>query len=557
MSGAPPPLGKNTNILSPPAAKLRPGERRKRRRALRDGVEAYVPATDEKEARYKMRAANWDLASSKRQQKCGRCRMQSDVLVKIVPDEGAHFSGLVTCGSVHCCPVCSAVIQCRRREQLQEAEQRARAEGWGYLHVTVTGRHDVETNFPALYVAMSEAFSHSRSGAPWQRWCERWGVWTPVPTKSTARRCLADLGGKRRCTAAPWVSGLCAEHAAELEEAGELATVSGRLRWNASAQRIEKRKIGTIRATDATVGKNGIHGHFHTAFVVARPMSDDEAEELRAFLFERYAAHLRAAGFDALEFDPETGEALGIDVRQTPDLGDYLAKLPLAWELTSSQTKGAARGSRTMWEVLRDVATYNRKRDRAIWREWSDAMHGKNSLVWSQGLKAVLLGIPDEEDATDEEIAEQEAARGVEAARIPGPTWDLLAHVPEAQIAVLWAAPLGQAAVDSVIACMPLDEVPAAKLAKFAALQRHQNAQNLGAWLGMQGRADLPDFGGIGGRELARGALGTYAEREGVLDRMAGTTIWRGFRAVPLVEGSRAVAWAPVAGGGTESKRGV
>lgn len=423
-------LGKNTSISSPPpsceevaraiegAAGAAAGRVRKVTTAR---GEAWVPTRDERETRFRMRATNWELSPSPRQQKCGRCRRQSDVLV-MTRDDGAHFSGLVVCGSVHCCPVCAAVIQCRRRKQLEDAERNAHERGYGYAHVTITARHTAQTDPKALYEAISAAWSHARSGAPWQRWKARIGF------------------------------------------------------------------LGTIRATDATVGANGLHVHFHVALVTGRPLTVDELGGLRAFWFARYSAKLRQLGHEApLEYDPETGDPLAIHVTQVPNLGDYLAKLPLAWELTASQTKASARGSRTMWEVLRDAAAYGRKADAALWRSWCKTMHGKNSLVWSKGLKALLLTDPNEY-RNDLEEAEREAAElaatAREVARIPGPVWDLVAHQPELQATVLEAAEVGADAVWTAIEATDLSRVSPARLERFRALQAHQDRQNVGAWLG-------------------------------------------------------------------------
>lgn len=401
-------LGKNTSISSPPAL----------RRVLKGGREAWAPTREADETRYRMQAKNWELSPSIRQQKCGRCRRTSDVLV-MLKEGGAHFSGLVVCGSVHCCPVCAAVIQWRRREQLEDAETNARAKGYGYAHVTITARHSAQTDPRELYEGISKAWSFARSGAPWQRWKERIGF------------------------------------------------------------------LGTIRATDATVGTNGLHVHFHVALVTSAPLAAGQLSELRSFWFGRYSRKLQALGFQApLEYDRATGDPLAIAITQVPTLGDYLAKLPLAWELTASQTKAAARGSRTMWEVLRDCATYNRKADAALWRAWCKTMHGKNSLVWSKGLKALLLTDPDEyKDDQAEAAAQLDPPGGVEAACIPGPVWDLVAHLPELKVTIKEAAQMGADAVWTAIEAVDLSAVPLARLARFAALQRHQNRQNMMQWL--------------------------------------------------------------------------
>lgn len=448
-------LGKNASISSPP---LVAGEKVK---ALQDGAVRWVPSQQERETRYRMRAANWDLTDSRRQQKCGRCRRQSDVLV-MMRESGGHFSGLVTCGSVHCCPVCSAVIQVERRISLQEAERNAHSRGYGYAHVTVTARHGSADDPRRLYEAMSKAWSFARSGAPWQRWKDRIGF------------------------------------------------------------------LGTIRATDATVGDNGLHVHFHVALVTSRPLTDEEMRDLRSFWFARYSRKLEQLGCVApLEFDLATGDPLAIHMTRVPHLGDYLAKLPLAWELTASQTKAAARGSRTMWEVLRDCAEFGRKRDRDLWRAWTRTMHGKNSLVWSKGLKALLLDDPDDYQ-TDEAIAADADAPNprheiaIEVGRIPGVVWDHIAHDPGAQAAILASADAGGQAV-GVAVQLALDlgtgGTPRQR-ERFAQLQRHQDVQNMGEWIAYAERDERAAKMGIAGRDEG-----------GMLERSAGGNWWVPWRA--------------------------
>lgn len=456
---------------------------------LKDGSRQWVPTQQERETRFRMRATNWELSTSTRQQKCGRCRRQSDVLV-MVREEGSHFSGLVTCGSVHCCPVCSAVIQVRRRECLREAERNARIQGYGYAHVTVTARHGSADDPRQLYEAMSAAWSFARSGAPWQRWKDRIGF------------------------------------------------------------------LGTIRATDATVGDNGLHVHFHVALVTRRPLDVETLDDLRAFWFARYSRKLEQLGCVApLEFDLG-GSPLAIHVTQVPDLGDYLAKLPLAWELTASQTKAAARGSRTMWEVLRDAAEFNREKDCRLWRDWCRTMHGKNSLVWSKGLKGLLLDDPadyltDEQLAAEADTAVPRKGVAIEVGRIPGVVWDEISHDAGAQAAILAAAETGSAAVDHVVQlALDLGAGPtAAQRREFRRLQRHQDRQNVGEWVGRAAGYARDD------------RLGPGREAGGSLEYAAGGNWFEGWRPRAMsasVSRGRApwqsIAWVRSHGGRNEMR---
>lgn len=56
---------------------------------------------------------------------------------------GARYSGLRTCGSVWCCPVCNAKIQAYRQSELESALDAAKSRGWGLVFGTLTLRHQL------------------------------------------------------------------------------------------------------------------------------------------------------------------------------------------------------------------------------------------------------------------------------------------------------------------------------------------------------------------------------------------------------------------------------
>ncbi len=101
--------------------------------------------------------------------KCKRIR-RGEVSVHLAREQGAAFySGLITCGSVWACPVCAAVVQERRREEI------ARAIDWAYEHglqpmmVTLTHPHTRADDLGDLLRRQAMALQRLRAGAPWGR----------------------------------------------------------------------------------------------------------------------------------------------------------------------------------------------------------------------------------------------------------------------------------------------------------------------------------------------------------------------------------------------------
>lgn len=83
--------------------------------------------------------------------------------------EAAHYSGLVTCGSVWACPVCAARIQERRRAELQQAMDWAEAEGYTCLLVTFTFPHKSWDSLDDLLSKQAEAFRRLRNSRGYKR----------------------------------------------------------------------------------------------------------------------------------------------------------------------------------------------------------------------------------------------------------------------------------------------------------------------------------------------------------------------------------------------------
>lgn len=108
-----------------------------------------------------------------RQTKCMRTRIGSG-LVSVKKSnvfKTAFYDGLVICGSVWTCPVCSAKIQERRRVELLSLFDWAynKIKGKKVIMVTLTFPHHAWNSLPELLTQQADALKRLRMGSPWGR----------------------------------------------------------------------------------------------------------------------------------------------------------------------------------------------------------------------------------------------------------------------------------------------------------------------------------------------------------------------------------------------------
>jgi hypothetical protein len=185
---------------------------------------------------------------------------------------------------------------------------------------------------------------------------------------------------------------------------------------------------GHVRALELTHGANGWHAHAHVLVLTDRPLSIEERERLRTFVFARWSAYVQRAGYGA-----PLPELCPVEPVSSAAVGMYVTKLGAALELTHGMSKQGRDGSRSPWQVLagalREVcdadgvldecAEMQRDRDRELWREYERGMRGARQLEWSRGLKA-RCGIG---ERTDDELAADDVG-GELVAHIPGVVFD-------------------------------------------------------------------------------------------------------------------------------------
>lgn len=214
--------------------------------------------------------------------------------------------------------------------------------------------------------------------------------------------------------------------------------------WSAIRQNKTPRRLlyaytaGWIKRLEVTAGGNGWHPHLHVFRFLKPGVTDAQAAELAD---AEYAAWSRAAARHGLG-TPDREHGLSwkvLDLATAHEkVADYAAKTA-ALELASAGTKRGRRGaSRSPLQVLHDFGQNGLERDRALWFEYVEAMHGRHHIEWSQGLRRLLLA--DVPEVTDEEAAASDDQLGKLLGLLSPETWQRIAFSPGGPARVLdWA----------------------------------------------------------------------------------------------------------------------
>jgi len=265
----------------------------------------------------------------------------------------AGWAGVGTCGKVWLCPVCASKILNRRTEEIQQALEVWLRQGcdagealWrvprsvGFL--TLTMRHDRGHSLKALWDGLLKAWRDLGKSYAW-------------------KKMRADL----------WIDGL-------------------------------------IRTVEVTHGENGWHVHLHVILLLKKVPGDRRARRASVRVFAEWAKVLQAVGFDA--FDAAQNFKVMHDLEATiNELGEYVAKAQyggdkargLALEVTRSDIKGAEKGGRPPFEILRNILENldgdtgeirtvdgdGLVTDLALWHEWVLGSKGRRQHFWQAGLR--------------------------------------------------------------------------------------------------------------------------------------------------------------------------
>jgi hypothetical protein len=155
------PVHKHTNNVYRPVSTATPKGRRK-------GVKRLL--------RYGLRKGLQRVSDNKRFLGCGRVRLRDYVGVVVGPEGTAHFSGVMSCGSVWLCPVCSAKIDARRAEEVAGVLKAHLAAGGAAYFGGLTMPHDFGDRLEPMRRLNTEAYRRLLQGPVWLNLKKRLGI---------------------------------------------------------------------------------------------------------------------------------------------------------------------------------------------------------------------------------------------------------------------------------------------------------------------------------------------------------------------------------------------
>lgn len=290
-----------------------------------------------------------------------------------------HTSGVQRCASSWSCPVCSPKLAESRAGEVDQGVSRHLAGGGLAYFVTSTARHKAGTHLVDVLDLVQLAYRSTMQS----RWAKR-----KLERRSTVDGVVVD-------------------------------------RWFVPGPAALVGYVGQIRAVEITHGKNGWHPHVHTVFLFD---GSAPAEECEAWLFE-----LGLVWSKQLERRGGSCGDRGWDVRPVVDsegIANYLTKIESGWgvglELAGANRK-TSKGT-TPWAFL-DKAEGGDQYALMMWKIYETATLGRQSLRWSQGLKA-KLGVDELDDDELLEVTPDEPM--VVEAIVPGGQWKRLLAIGEA-----------------------------------------------------------------------------------------------------------------------------
>ena len=125
-------------------------------------------AQETRRQRYEMKAAAEKvLGNGSRLFKCQRMRIDKtkDIQIKISTESGkGFFSGFQACGSVWLCAVCAPKVTERRKVEVAQAVELAKAQGFKVMLLTGTAPHGLGDDVRVVLAALKKGWKHTSQG---------------------------------------------------------------------------------------------------------------------------------------------------------------------------------------------------------------------------------------------------------------------------------------------------------------------------------------------------------------------------------------------------------
>lgn len=310
--------------------------------------------------RYRLRHSLWKVQPPSemrsegywdKPRKCGRVPVSSKVGIKQGGPFGAGVSGVVKCGSVWICPVCSARIRQERAMELEQGLLAHLADGGGLYMLTLTLKHGIGDSLQrSLDVLL--------------------GSWRKVQQHRTWRDETKRIGmvGWVRATEITYGANGWHPHLHVLLLTDSVLDEADRVRWE---QTTAERWVEVVDRTGLGT-PDLIHG--------CRLQSCTSAEDGAQYVLKEQTATAGGSRRPVMEL--------------------------LRGDLKTPQRKGLA-----PWDLLTGAAT-GEKEALILWWEYERVTRGRRCMGWSKGLRAQLrLGA----ERTDEDIIDEDQGGDVVA----------------------------------------------------------------------------------------------------------------------------------------------
>ena len=151
----------NTNRVSGPLSPAGKDHKRKERYALRHGLR--------------------EVTKVERVAKCGWLRIKENVQVKLHAGR-AHYTGVLSCGSVWNCPVCSAKVATRRTGEVHTVLSKHMESGGGAEFLTLTLPHDMGDALVNTRRIAADGWKRVQQGRRWRAQVEAVGITGTIRT---------------------------------------------------------------------------------------------------------------------------------------------------------------------------------------------------------------------------------------------------------------------------------------------------------------------------------------------------------------------------------------
>ncbi len=306
---------------------------------VRGGVEGDEVRLNRRCRRYQTRDGLREKSPSKGFRGCGRTIVAVNERVEVKLSGGvSHFTGLMTCGLVWMCPVCSPKIRHARALKVEKGLNRALEMGHGIEFVTLTSRHHLGQALADLFGRSQQAWQAMGRDRSFKALKARFTL-----RFITVREVTYGLNGWHphfHLAVITWVPLTVAERA-ELEEGF----------WTGWSHQLQRVGLSALRGPGVLV------------------KACTSAEGLAGYL-------CKVTGEDG-------------------------ATRSAALELARSDLKRAKSGHRNPEQIAEDFVETGDLADLALLQEYWKATKGRQMMTWGNGLKA-HLGLDEVDETDEE-----------------------------------------------------------------------------------------------------------------------------------------------------------